>query len=72
MPDYQVQSVPIEGMHCDACVRRVTAALAGVAGVRVHRVEIGRAEVLAEPATHGRIQAAIEDAGFTLPANAPR
>jgi len=29
----------IEGMHCDACVRRVTNALNGVEGVRVESVE---------------------------------
>ncbi len=66
MPDFQNHSVHIEGMHCDACVRRVTAALAGVPGVRVHHVEIGRAEVLAEPSTHPAVQAAIEQAGFSV------
>ncbi len=67
MPDYKVHSVPIDGMHCDACVRRVTAALAKVPGVRVHRVEIGKAEVMAELAVHPQVHAAIENAGYTLP-----
>lgn len=67
MADYEIHSVPIDGMHCDACVRRITAALAQVPGVRVHRVEIGRAEVMAEPAVHPKVYAAIEDAGYTLP-----
>jgi len=39
----------IEGMHCDACVRRVTAALARVAGVEVGSVEVGSAEVTFDP-----------------------
>jgi copper chaperone CopZ len=32
-------------MHCDACVRRVTAALQAVPTVRVRRVEVGSADV---------------------------
>ncbi len=67
MPDYKVHSVSINGMHCDACVRHVTAELAKVPGVRVHRVEIGKAEVMAEPAVHPRVHAAIESAGFSVP-----
>ena len=35
----------IEGMHCGACVNRVTAALKSVPGVEVRGVEIGSAEV---------------------------
>jgi len=35
----------IEGMHCDGCVRRVTAALAKVEGAEVERVEVGSARV---------------------------
>jgi FtsP/CotA-like multicopper oxidase with cupredoxin domain len=31
----------IEGMHCEACVRRVTNALNAVEGVRVESVEVG-------------------------------
>ncbi len=66
MPDYENQSVQIEGMHCDACVRRVTAALAGIPGVRVHHVEVGRADVLAKPSTHHALKTAIEQTGFTV------
>ncbi len=66
MAAYQTQSIPIDGMHCDACVRRVTQALGGIPGVRVHRVEVGKAEVLAEPASSGAIREAIEKAGFTV------
>lgn len=34
----------IDGMHCQACVRRVTAALAKLPGVEVEAVEIGSAK----------------------------
>ncbi len=39
----------IDGMHCDACVRRVTGALQSVPGVRVERVQIGSADVEYDP-----------------------
>jgi copper chaperone len=39
----------IEGMHCGACVRRLTAALARLEGVEVRAVEVGSAEVDAAP-----------------------
>jgi copper chaperone len=35
----------IEGMHCGACVRRVTAALARLGGVEIRGVDIGAAAV---------------------------
>lgn len=38
-------SLVIEGMHCGGCVRRVTAALAGLEGVEVCAVEVGTAQV---------------------------
>jgi copper chaperone CopZ len=36
----------IEGMHCGACVARVTNALKKVEGVEVKKVELGSAEVV--------------------------
>ena len=66
MPDFNTQSIAIDGMHCDACVRRVTAALAQLPGVRVQHVEIGRAEFLGEPATYAPVRSAIEEAGYSL------
>ena len=66
MSSYQTQSISIDGMHCDACVRRVTHALGSIPGVRVHQVEVGKAEVLAEPGSSGIIREAIEKAGFTV------
>jgi copper chaperone CopZ len=56
----------IEGMHCGACVRRVTNALTGVEGVHVDSVEVGSAKVGFEPATTTveQITSAVERIGF--------
>ena len=66
MADYNGYKVVIEGMHCDACVRRVTQALGALPGVRVHTVDVGRAHVLAEPHCEPLIREAIAKAGFQL------
>ena len=66
MPDYHTQSVHIDGMHDDGCVRRVTHALCNLPGVRLQHVEIGKAELMAEPASSGVIREAIEKAGFEV------
>ncbi len=57
----------IEGMHCDACARRVTKALSGVEGVRVESVEVGSASVAFDAATVApeQIVAAVDRIGFT-------
>lgn len=57
----------IEGMHCGACTRRVTSALAGVDGVRVDSVEIGSAQVKFDAAktSPDQITAAMDRIGFT-------
>ena len=57
----------IEGMHCGACVRRVTTALQAVPGVQVGSVEVGSAKLAFDPveATAPEIAAAIERIGFT-------
>ena len=66
MSSYEMQSIEIDGMQGEACVRRVTQALASVPGLRVHRVQVGRAEVLGEAAAHPKLREAIEKAGYTL------
>lgn len=38
-------NLKIEGMHCEACVRRVTAALKQVEGVQVENVAVGSARL---------------------------
>jgi copper chaperone len=57
----------IEGMHCDACVRRVTNALNGVEGVRVESVEVDSANVVFDAATVApeQIAAVVNRIGFT-------
>ncbi|MBV8552192.1 MAG: heavy-metal-associated domain-containing protein [Acidobacteriaceae bacterium] len=57
----------IEGMHCGACVRRVTAALQNVPGVQVEKVEVGSAQVVFNPAEANaeQVTSALERIGFT-------
>jgi copper chaperone len=57
----------IEGMHCGACVRRVTNALAEVEGVQVDAVEVGSACVAFDPqdVSPEQITAAIDRIGFS-------
>ena len=64
--DFTARVLTIEGMHCDACVRRVSQALGNLPGVRLQRVEVGQAQVLAEPACDPSMHEAIEKAGFTV------
>ncbi|MEI9813038.1 MAG: heavy metal-associated domain-containing protein [Acidobacteriota bacterium] len=52
----------IEGMHCDACVRRVRKALENVPKVTVRSVEVGSADVEAAEATP--VLDAIRKAGY--------
>jgi len=56
----------IDGMHCDACVRRVTGALGALPGVRLNRVEVGEADFAYDPLKTDTkaITAAIQDIGF--------
>ncbi|HWZ49989.1 MAG TPA: heavy-metal-associated domain-containing protein [Granulicella sp.] len=60
-------TLSIEGMHCGACVRRVTNALQAVPGVAVGSVEIGSAKLAfdSEEATAQEIAAAVSGIGFT-------
>ena len=44
MAEFKLQ---IDGMHCGACVRRVTQALASVEGVKVNEVSVGAAQFTA-------------------------
>jgi copper chaperone len=59
-------NLAIEGMHCGACVRRVTTALQNVEGVTVKSVEVGSAQIVfdaAETSTQD-ITAALDRNGF--------
>jgi copper chaperone CopZ len=57
----------IDGMHCGACVRRVTQALASVEGVAINEVRIGEARLTSslDPAPVDPAIAALTKAGFT-------
>jgi copper chaperone len=55
----------IEGMHCDACVRRVNNALTAVPGVEVKDVAVGSATVAFDENTRAEAAvAAVESIGF--------
>jgi len=57
----------IDGMHCGACVRRVTQALSAVEGVAVSEVRVGGARFssTADPAPVEQALAAVAKAGFS-------
>jgi copper chaperone CopZ len=56
----------IDGMHCGACVRRVTQALASIEGVAVNEVRVGEAKFTSnlDPAPVDSAIAAVTQAGF--------
>ena len=60
-------TLSIEGMHCEGCVRRVTAALRGVKGVEPDSVEVGSAQVSFDPdrASAEEIASAVNRIGFS-------
>ena len=57
----------IDGMHCGACVRRVTQALQNVEGAEVQEVRLGAARVEVEDATTAEpaLLASIVKAGYS-------
>jgi copper chaperone len=59
-------NLAIEGMHCGACIRRVTSALQGVKGVTVNSVEVGSAKIDFDGAETSEqdITAALDRSGF--------
>jgi copper chaperone CopZ len=59
-------NLAIEGMHCGACVRRVTSALQDVEGVTVKSVEVGSAQIAFDAAETSAqdITAALDRNGF--------
>ena len=66
MAGTQELSLRIDGMHCGACVRRVTGALEKVPGLRVLAVEVGSASVTYDPsqATPAGVADAVNRIGF--------
>lgn len=60
----------ITGMHCGACVRRVTAALENTQGVKIETVEIGSARLEYDPGQvdPSTIMASVAKIGFSASA----
>jgi copper chaperone CopZ len=60
-------TLSIEGMHCGGCIRRVTAALEGVKGVKLGSVEVGAAQLNFDPeqTSASRIVDALNHIGFS-------
>ena len=60
-------ALSIEGMHCGACVRRVSNALEKIEGVRIDSVEVGAAKVAFDPKQTNveEVVHAINRIGFT-------
>jgi copper chaperone CopZ len=56
----------IEGMHCGACIRRVSQALGATDGLEVKEVRVGAARVASDqdPAPVDRAVAALAKAGY--------
>lgn len=55
----------VEGMHCAACVKHVTKALEGVAGVSAVAVELEAERAVVEgSADASALTAALKDAGY--------
>jgi copper chaperone len=63
MPEFTLR---IEGMHCGACVRRVSQALAGTDGLQVKEVRVGAARIATDqdPLPVDRALAALAKAGY--------
>jgi copper chaperone len=57
-------NIAIQGMHCQACVRRVEKAVSSVEGAKVEKVEIGSASVVADPAREQAVLDAVRKAGY--------
>ena len=56
----------IDGMHCGACIRRVTQALQSVNGAEVEEVRLGAARVkLTEASDESALLASVAKAGFS-------
>jgi copper chaperone len=59
-----VMKLSIEGMHCDACVRRVRKAIEKVDGARVENVAVGSATVAIAENLESAVLEAVRAAGY--------
>ena len=60
----QTMTLAIDGMHCQACVRRVQKALEQVEDAQVQSVEIGKATIAADASQEAAILEAVRKAGY--------
>jgi copper chaperone CopZ len=60
----EIMNLKIDGMHCDACVRRVRMALSRVPGVEVRDVSVGSAQVATNTATAEDLVKAVQEIGY--------
>ena len=67
----QSLTLHIEGMSCGHCLNAVSRALAGLPGVEVESIRIGRADVRYDAAAIApdRIEAAVTEAGYRTTAS---
>ena len=66
------ETLTIDGMSCDHCVRAVREALTTLDGVEVDDVRIGMAQVtMADSVAHEAIAEALAAEGYTLAAETP-
>jgi copper chaperone len=54
----------IEGMHCDACVRRVQKAITSVESAKAPEVKVGSATVSVDPSHEELVLEAVRKAGY--------
>lgn len=54
----------VDGMHCDACVRRLRKALEKLQGAEILEVSVGTVRVQGAP--HAEVEAAVVKAGYTI------
>lgn len=63
--DMKSFTLTIDGMSCGHCVQAVTRALAGVSGLNVKSVEVGKAEVTTtDESAVNRAIASLDEAGY--------
>jgi len=67
-----VMKLSIEGMHCDACVRRVRKAIEKVDGARIENVGIGSAAVAIAENRESAVLDAVRQAGYEARKAEPR
>ena len=66
MTPLQTETLHIDGMTCNHCVRAVTEALESVPEAQVHKVTVGSAKVSCPADQRPNVARAIEGAGYRV------